>query len=254
MIKSSLPPILALGACIALAISYPILPYTFYEQTEKILDMPSLGHPFGTDELGRDIMSRVAYGLGVSLKVGILSAIFSTMIGVFLGMLAGYIGGWVDFTIMRFVDFMLSLPDIILVVLITMLIGRGPTQIALAIASVSWLTTSRAIRNETLRLRSTEFVESAKALGESTLSIMLKHILPNILGVSLTFLTLRIPSAILAESSLSFLGLGLKPPQSSLGVLCEEGFRALTLYPHIILIPAGFIVLVVWSLNSLVSR
>ena len=236
---------------VLLALSYPLLPYTYFEQNpDESLLVFSPKHPLGTDELGRDMLARVSYGIGVSLRVAILASVVATAIGTAIGMIAGWFGGIVDNIIMRLIDFLIAIPELIIIVLISLFIGRGELSVALAIALVSWLVVARVIRGETMRIKSSEFVLSAIAMGLSIPSILFKHILPNILPAVLTMLVLRIPVAILTESGLSFIGLGLKPPASSLGVLAEQGFRAISFYPHLTVIPAVFILLLVWSSNA----
>ncbi len=241
---------LVLFSLFVFAVSYPLLPYTYYEQfPEKVLISFSWEHPFGTDELGRDVLARVSYGLGVSLRVGLISAILATIFGTVVGMTSGWFGGIIDVLIMRFIDFFIAIPEIILIVLISLVVGRGELSISLAIALGAWLSVARVIRGEVIKIRNSEFVESAIVLGVPTVNILLKHVLPHLIPAVMTMLVLRIPVAILTESGLSFIGLGLKPPSSSLGVLAEEGFRAISIYPRFIIIPSIFIILLVWSIN-----
>ena len=237
---------------VAIAGSYPLLPYKHFEQDKQnTLSLPSIKHPFGTDELGRDMLSRISYGLGVSLRIGISAAIFATVIGGAFGIVSGYVGGILDTAMMGFIEFMIALPEIVIIVLLTLIFGRGEFAIALAIALVSWLSVARITRNEVLSLKTKDFIDAANILGANPFRIMLKHIFPNVLPIILTLLVLRVPASIIAESSLSFVGLGLKPPHSSLGVLTQEGFRAITFYPHLILLPSLFIIVLVWSVNTI---
>lgn len=234
------------------ALSYPILPYTYYEQfPERALEGFSLQHPFGTDEIGRDLLARTSYGLGISLRVAIISALLATILGTTIGVISGWFGGLIDLLIMRFIDFFISIPDIILIVLISLVIGQGELAIVLAISLGAWLSVARVIRGEVMKLKNEDFITSAILVGNSTLRLFYKHIIPNIINYVIVMLVLRIPTAILTESGLSFIGLGLKPPASSLGVLAEEGFRAISIYPRFIIIPSIFIFLLVWSINSL---
>jgi oligopeptide transport system permease protein len=224
---------------VLLALSYPFLPYTYYEQDQnEVLVLFSKNHILGTDDLGRDMLARVSYGIGVSLRVAFLASVIATILGS------------VDIVIMRFIDFFLAIPDIILIVLISFIVGRGEIAIAVAIALGSWPSVARVVRGEVVKIKNAEFVESAIALGNSTFGIIKKHIIPNIIPVVFTMLILRVPVAILTESGLSFIGLGLQPPASSLGVLAEEGFRAISIYPRLIIIPAFFISILVWSTNT----
>ncbi len=234
------------------ALSYPFLPYTYYEQfPDKALISFSPSHLLGTDELGRDMLARVSYGLGVSLRVGLFAAILATALGTVVGIISGWFGGIIDLIIMRMIDFFISIPEIILIVLISFVMGRGEFSISLAIALGSWLSVARVVRGEVIKIKGYEFVDAAIILGNSASRIMIKHILPNIIPVVITMLVLRVPVAILTESGLSFIGLGLQPPASSLGVLAEEGFRAISIYPRFIIIPSIFIVMLVWSINTI---
>ncbi|GBD03624.1 Oligopeptide transport system permease protein OppC [bacterium HR19] len=235
---------------IAIAICYPLLPYTYYEQNpEKVLISFSREHIFGTDELGRDLFARISYGIGVSLRVAFLATLTATLLGTTIGIISGWFGGSVDIIIMRAIDFFISIPEIILIVIVSFVLGRGELSIATAIGIVSWISVARVVRSEVLKIKSMEFIDSAIILGNPSWRVMTKHILPNIFPVVITMLVLRIPVSILTESGLSFVGLGLRPPASSLGVLAEEGFRAISLFPRLTIIPSLFIVLLVWSSN-----
>lgn len=237
---------------IIFALSYPLLPYTYYEQfPERTLEGFSLRHPLGTDEIGRDMTARVSYGLGISLQVAVSAAIIATVFGTAVGIASGWFGGVIDALVMRIIDFFIAIPDMILIVLISLILGQGKVSIILAISVGAWLSVARVIRGEVARLRNEDFIVSAVLIGTPTLKIFWKHIIPNIVNYVLVMLILRVPTAILTESGLSFIGLGLKPPASSLGVLAEEGFRAISIYPRFIIIPSTFIFLLVWSINTI---
>ncbi len=236
---------------VLLAVSYPFLPYTYYEQDQnEVLVAFSKNHILGTDDLGRDMLARLSYGIGVSLRVAFLASIIATVLGTILGIISGWFGRTLDIVIMRLIDFFLAIPDIILIVLISFIVGRGEIAIATAIALGSWTSVARVVRGEVLKIKNAEFVESAIILGNSTFGVIRKHIIPNIIPIVFTMLILRVPVAILTESGLSFIGLGLQPPASSLGVLAEEGFRAISIYPRLIILPALFISILVWSTNT----
>ena len=236
---------------VLLAVSYPFLPYTYYEQDQnEVLVTISKNHVLGTDDLGRDMLARISYGIGVSLRVAFLASVIATILGTILGIISGWFGKTLDIVIMRFIDFFLAIPDIILIVLISFIVGRGEVAIAIAIALGSWTSVARVVRGEVLKIKNAEFVESSIILGNSTFDVIRKHIIPNIIPIVFTMLILRVPVAILTESGLSFIGLGLQPPASSLGVLAEEGFRAISIYPRLIILPAIFISILVWSTNT----
>lgn len=236
-----------------LAILAPVLThYSFEEQniSEK-LQGPSLRHWMGTDTLGRDLYSRTIYGARLSLAVGILTAVSGLLLGVFIGSLAGYWGGWIDTILMNFVDMMMIFPSVLMAILLMLLFGRGFLGIFLAIAMTSWLSLARQIRGQVLQARSLPYVEAARAVGAKHLSVMFKHILPNLMGPILVSLTIQIPNNIMAESLLSFVGLGLAPPYSSWGTLANEGFRGMQTFPHLIIFPAGVLFLTLLAFNYL---
>jgi oligopeptide transport system permease protein len=201
---------------------------------------PSGAHPLGTDELGRDLLARTLYGGALSLGLGLLAAAIAVIIGTAYGGVAGYVGGRCDEIMMRVVDVLYALPYMLLVMLLTVSLGAWLERwhvvgsewsrfivLALAIGSVSWLTMARVIRGQVLSLREQPFVEAARAMGFSVRRILLHHILPNLAGPIIVFATLTVPQAILQESFLSFLGVGVQPPQATWGALAADGVRLL---------------------------
>lgn len=190
---------------------------------KNILVGPSLSHPLGTDDLGRDVLSRMLWGGRVSLKVGFVAVGIATIIGVMLGSLAGYYGGWIDSVIMRSVDIMLSIPTIFLVLAVIAILEPSIINIMIVIGLTSWMEPARLIRAEFISIKEREFVISARAIGASDNRIMLLHILPNGLSPILVSATMGIGAAILVESALSFLGLGVQPPTPSWGSLLSSG-------------------------------
>src|SRR5277367_2577383 len=236
--------------CLVALLSYLGVPFSSfsYDQTsDAILTGPSLLHPMGTDELGRDLFARVIYGSRLSLSIGFLTALLSFVIGTVYGAFAGFGGDRLDTLLMRGVDIMYALPDLLVMILVGVFVGRGTTGILLALALVSWMGTARLVRAEFLKLKNEEFVEAARAVGQGGLAIVLKHLLPNAVGPIIVALTFTVPSAILAESTLSFIGLGLSPPACSWGTLANDGWRALHTAPHLLLFPSFFIFLTVLS-------
>ena len=190
---------------------------------DNILVGPSLSHPLGTDDLGRDVLSRMLWGGRISLEVGFVAVGLATVIGIILGSLAGYYGGWLDTIIMRFVDIMLSIPTIFLVLTVIAILEPSIINIMIVIGLTSWMEPARLIRGEFLSLKEREFVVAARALGASDNRIMLRHILPNGLSPILVSATIGVGVAILIESGLSFLGLGVQPPTPSWGSLLSSG-------------------------------
>ena len=229
-----------------------IAPYSYQEQdTLNILAFPGIDHFLGTDRLGRDLLSRMIYGARVSLFVGVFSTLIALVIGTVYGTVSAYVGGKTDNLMMRVVDVVFALPDLLMIILITVLMGRGVTGVFIALTMVSWVTIARLVRGEVLRIKEYPFVLAAKALGASHFRIMLREIFPNILGILVVTLSFRIPVAILAESTLSFIGLGIAPPASSWGTLANDGWTAIKFYPHLILFPSLAIFFTILSFNFL---
>ena len=200
---------------------------------------------FGADELGRDIFTRIAYGAQVSLGIAFLATAVAVTLGTFVGAVAAYYGGWVDTVLMRFVDVMLSIPRLVLLILIGALFNVGPLQLALVIAALGWFTLSRIIRSEILSLRQREYVEAARVAGANDGRIIFRHILPNVTHLLIIAITGDIPIFILSEASLSFLGLGIRPPTPSWGNMLTNARDALTKSPSVAIFPGLFIALTV---------
>lgn len=215
------------------------------------MGMPSIesGHFFGTDDLGRDLYSRTIQAIGTSLTVGLIGASMALFVGTAWGVIAGYYGGRVDSIMMRIVDILLSIPSTLIIILILVVAGRSFTALFLALASVSWLTMSRIVRAQTLALKNREFIEAARAGGVSEFKIILRHILPNLIGVVIVYTSLLVPDLIFLESFISFLGLGISEPYTSLGALIAEGAGTMaygTLWQ--LLFPLSFYVLIILSM------
>ena len=208
-------------------------------------------HLLGTDRLGRDLFARLCWGGLVSLGVGLAATFVALLIGVTYGALAGYFGGKLDAFMMRVVDIMYSLPYIIFVILLVVLFGRHLILLFAAIGAVEWLTMARIVRSQVMAVKRMEFIEAARTLGLGTPRIILRHILPNILGPVIVYITLTIPSVMTLEAFLSYLGLGVQPPISSLGVLIQEGNQVMEEYSWQLLYPAGVFSLTIFSLNFL---
>ena len=213
--------------------------------------LKSRGHLLGTDELGRDLFTRILYGGRISLMVGLCATAVSLTIGVLFGAVAGFFGGRLDDLMMRFVDILYALPFTIFVILLTVIFDRNIWNLFLAIGAVEWLTMSRIVRGQVLSLRKQEFVEAAIALGIPQWRIVLRHIIPNCLGPVIVYTTLTIPVVMLLEAFLSFLGLGVQPPMSSWGLLIRDGSKVLEEFPWLMLFPGMILALTLFSLNFL---
>lgn len=245
--------LIALCAVASFAILAPWVTTQSYEvqEIQDRLLAPSWKHWMGTDLLGRDLYSRVVYGARMSLAVGIATAVFSLVLGTLTGAVAGYLGGRVDSFLMRIVDAFYIFPMLLTAILLMLVLGRGFTGIWIAIGLTSWVTQARLIRGLVLQSKDLPYVESARAIGLSTPTILLRHLLPNLWGPIIVSLTFQIPTNILAESFLSFLGLGLQPPYASWGTLANEGFRAMQTHPHLIIFPGGALFLTMLAFNFL---
>ena len=224
-------------------------------EEKRILETPSLAHLMGTDGLGRDLLTRVLYGARVSMAVGIGTALIALVIGTAYGLVSGFKGGNLDHLMMRVVDIFYGLPDMLIFILLSLLFGRNIGGLLVALGLVSWVRFARIARGQVLQAKEFLFVEGARAMGASRRRILLRHILPNILGPIIVTLTFSIPAAILAESTLSFIGLGINDPYSawgtSWGSLAQDGWRAMRTYPHILLFPAAAIFLTILAFNTL---
>jgi peptide/nickel transport system permease protein len=218
---------------------------------EAILLPPGPGHLFGTDELGRDVLSRMIHGSRISLQVGLVSAGLSTLIGVLLGALAGYYGRWVEATIMRFVDMMLCFPTFFLILAVIALLEPSIINIMVVIGLTSWMGVARLVRAELLSLKEREYVLAARSLGASDARIIFRHLLPNAMAPVLVAATLGVAGAILTESGLSFLGLGVQPPDASWGNILNQGKANIEIAWWLSLYPGLAILVTVLGYNLL---
>ena len=244
--------ILVLAIALVAVLAPLLTPYPYDAQdNQHLLQAPTKEHLMGTDNLGRDLLSRLIYGARLSLTIGVLTAATAMLIGTLYGAISGYVGGWLDNSLMRCVDVVYALPDLLLIILIKTMIEQDLLGILLALSLVSWVTVARIIRGEVLRLRESAYVEAARALGMSHVRILLRHVLPNTMGPLIVTLTFRIPAAILAESTLSFVGIGIHPPMASWGSLAQEGWSAMKFYPHMILFPSLAIFITMLAFNFL---
>lgn len=210
---------------------------------------PSWRHWFGTDTLGRDVLTRVLCGGRVSLAVGFLATAVSICIGVLYGAGSAYAGGRVDAFMMRLVDVLYALPFTVFVILLMVAFGQDIRLLFVAIGAVQWLTMARIVRGQVLSLRHREFVDAAVCLGLSPTRIVLRHMIPNVLGPVAVYATLTVPAVMLLEAMLSFLGLGVQPPMSSWGVMIQEGAQKMEAYPWLLIFPAACFASALFSLN-----
>ncbi len=226
-----------------------------YSYEEQNLDLgkspPSADHWLGTDKLGRDQLSRILYGGRISLLVGLCATAVSLTIGVLYGTIAGFVGGKLDAVMMRAVDILYALPFTIFVILLMVFVGRNIILLFLAIGAVEWLTMARIVRAQVQSLRKQEFIEACHSLGLRRRRIILRHMIPNVLGPIVVYTTLTIPAVMLLEAFLSFLGLGVQPPMSSWGLLIKEGAEMMEEAPWLLIYPGLLFSLTLFSLNFL---
>lgn len=229
-----------------------IAPYGYEEQNLLLgASPPSTQHWLGTDTFGRDMLTRIMYGGRVSLMVGFIATAVALAIGVLYGTIAGYAGGRTDAVMMRLVDILYALPFMIFIILLMVVFGRNILLLFLAIGAVEWLTMARIVRGQVLTLRQQEFVEAAISIGLSRWTIIRKYLIPNTLGPVIVYTTLTIPSVMLLEAFLSFLGLGIQPPQSSWGLLISYGVETMEEYPWLLLFPGLALSITLFALNFL---
>jgi oligopeptide transport system permease protein len=250
--RAAVASMITLGVLVLCALIGPlVVPYAYDEINKNDVWLPPLaaGHLIGSDELGRDLLARLFTGLGVSLAIGAVATAVSLAIGVAWGAIAGYIGGVVDEVMMRIVDVLYSLPYIFFVIILMVTFGSNFILLFVAIGAVQWLTMARIVRGQTLSLKQKEFIEAARAIGLTRMQIISRHIVPNLLGPVVVYVTLTIPGVILAESFLSFLGLGVQPPMASLGTLISNGAQDMELAPWLLIFPSITMVVTLMCFN-----
>jgi len=206
-------------------------------------------HWFGTDRLGRDLFVRTLAGTRVSIAIGLLASAISLIVGVGYGAVAGYVGGRTDHLMMRMIEILSGLPLIFFIIFLTVIFGRSESLLFISIGAVGWLTMARIVRGQTMSIRQQEFIAAAIASGASTGRIIIRHVIPNVVGPVVVYATLTVPQIILFESFLSFLGLGIQEPGASLGTLIAEGVGEMEAAPWILLIPGGFLAVLLLCLN-----
>lgn len=229
-----------------------VLPHAFDSADWDAMSLPPSfknAHFWGTDDAGRDLLVRTLIGGRISLTVGLLATLASVSLGIAWGATAGFMGGKIDALMMRIVDMMYAIPYLLIAILMVTILGRDFYLVVLTITVFSWMDMARVVRGQTLSLRSTEFVEAARATGVSTPRIIFSHIVPNLLGVVVVYTTVTVPGVILTESVLSFLGLGIQEPMTSWGVLIEDGTKVMEFSPWLLLFPAAMLSLTLYCFN-----
>lgn len=252
--RAAVVSMVLLTIVVILAILAPYLSPWAFDEPDWGYDFPGppnieLQHWFGTDGNGRDLFVRTLYGARISLMVGVLATTVSLLIGVTYGATAGFFGGRVDNVMMRMVDILYSLPFMFFVILLMVFFGRNIFLIFVALGAVEWLTMARIVRGQTLSVKKKEFIEAAHAIGVSNRKIITRHVIPNVLGPVIVYMTLTIPQVILTESFLSFLGLGVQEPLTSWGVLISEGAKQMESAPWMLVCPAVFLALTLFCFN-----
>ncbi|MCM6880010.1 ABC transporter permease [Enterococcus italicus] len=237
---------------ICLSLGAPLLPLDpTATNVSQMSQPPSWQHLFGTDEVGRDYFIRVVYGGRVSLLVGILAMLTATFIGTVIGLVAGYFGGWLDNVLMRAVDVLSAIPWLVLVIVLSVFLKPGLSTIVIVIGGFSWMSIARLIRAETLAAKERDYVAYGQFIGQKSLTIIAKHVFPSVLPTLIVAATNSISSAIMTESALSFLGMGIQQPMSSWGSLLQNAQATLQSAPYMAILPGLFVVLTVYSFNNL---
>lgn len=236
---------------ILLAIFGPYLvKYKFDAQDYKVLDnRPSAAHWFGTDNLGRDLWARCWVGARVSLYIGFVGTLIELIIGCIYGGICGYFGGAVDLILMRVIEVLSSIPYLIVVILLLLVLPKGIGTLIFAMCIMGWTGIARLVRGQIMQLKNSEYVMAAQALGSKPMRIIIKHLLPNTLGIIITYMSMDIPAYIFEEAFLSFLGLGVQPPKTSLGALVSTGQGVMTNHPYQLFIPCSIICIIVLAFN-----
>jgi oligopeptide transport system permease protein len=259
--RAAMTSIVSLGVVALLALLAPLLsPFAYNEVNYDIIacapnwwpaeaSCRAAGHIFGTDAVGRDLFVRVLFGARVSLAVGLVATLVSLVIGVMYGATAGYLGGRTDTLMMRLVDVLYSLPFVFFVIILMVIFDRNFILLFVAIGAVEWLTMARIVRGQTLSIKQKEFIEAARAGGVSPRAIITRHIIPNVVGPVMVYVTLTVPGVILTESFLSFLGLGIQEPLTSWGVLISDGANQMQTAPWLLVFPALFMAVTLFCFN-----
>lgn len=251
--KMSMAGLIFIVFLVVVALLTPwIAPYGYQEQNLELgVSPPSADHWLGTDIYGRDLLTRLMYGSRISLLVGFIATSVALIIGVLWGAIAGFVGGKVDTLMMRFVDALYALPFTIFIILLGVIFGNNIILLFVAIGAVEWLTMARIVRGQVMIVREQEYIEAARAMGLSSWQIIWRHVIPNVFGPIIVYITLTIPGIILLESSLSFLGLGIQAPMSSWGNMISAGVEAMDDYPWLLLVPGVTLSLTLFALNFL---
>ena len=237
---------------ILLSLSAPLFPFDpNLTNVSQMNQGPSIVHWFGTDEVGRDYFIRVVYGGRVSLIVGLLAMLTATTIGVTVGLLAGYFGGWLDSLLMRLVDVLSAIPWLVLVIVLSVFLKPGLTTIVIVIGGFSWMSIARLIRGETLSAKEREYVIYGQFLGHSPVKIIFQHVLPSVLPTLIVAASASISGAIMTESALSFLGMGIQQPMSSWGSLLQNAQSSLQRAPYMAILPGIFVIFTIYAFNNL---
>lgn len=249
--KLALASLMVLGILILMCIFEPLV----FQDAYKLQDMnamnegPSLRHLFGTDNLGRDLFHRTWIGGRVSLTIAVVGTLIECLVGILYGGISGYFGGKVDSFMMRIVEVLNSIPYLIVVILISVRLGNGIIPLLLALVITGWTGVARMVRGEVMKLKESEYVMASKTLGASPMRIILKHMIPNTLGIIIVYITFDIPSFIFAEAFLSFIGLGIQPPNTSWGAMASLGQQVMSFYPSQLIFPSLAIALTMLAFN-----